>query len=67
MFDPVTKQMFEMIRGYRVSQIVGTLAELQIPDVLQTVPLLMTNSPRKLDANPKLPIGFSVHPRASAS
>src|SRR5260370_33138999 len=34
MFDPVTEQMFGMIRGYWVSQIVGTLAELKIPDHL---------------------------------
>src|SRR5260370_5308079 len=34
MFDPVTEQMFGMIRGYWVSQIVGTLAELKIPDRL---------------------------------
>ena len=34
MFDSVTEQMFGMIRGYWVSQIVGTLAELKIPDHL---------------------------------
>jgi len=34
MFDPVTEQMFAMIRGFWVSQIVGTLAELKIPDRL---------------------------------
>src|SRR5260370_1183563 len=34
MFDPVTEQMFGMIRGYWVSQIVGTLAKLKIPDRL---------------------------------
>src|SRR5258708_15828545 len=34
MFDPVTEQMLGLIRGYWVSQIVGTLAELKIPDRL---------------------------------
>jgi SAM-dependent methyltransferase len=34
MFDPITEQMFAMIRGFWVSQIVGALAELKIPDRL---------------------------------
>jgi len=34
MFDPITEQMLGLIRGYWVSQIVGTLAELKIPDRL---------------------------------
>jgi hypothetical protein len=34
MFDPITEQMLGLIRGYWVSQIVGTLAELKIPDHL---------------------------------
>src|SRR5258708_23036466 len=34
MCDPITEQMFGMIRGYWVSQIVGTLAKLKIPDRL---------------------------------
>ncbi len=34
MFDPVTEQMLGLIRGFWVSQIVGTLAELKIPDRL---------------------------------
>ena len=34
MFDPITEQMLGLIRGYWVSQIVGTLAKLKIPDRL---------------------------------
>jgi hypothetical protein len=34
MFDPIAEQMLGLIRGYWVSQIVGTLAKLKIPDRL---------------------------------
>jgi SAM-dependent methyltransferase len=53
MFDPVTKQMFEMIRGYRVSQIVGTLAELQIPDRLADGALAYDELAKEIGCEPQ--------------
>src|SRR5438477_9629391 len=37
--DPVSEQMSQMIKGYWISQIVGTLARLGIPDRLAGRPL----------------------------
>jgi SAM-dependent methyltransferase len=37
--DPNAQQMAQMIRGYWISQIVGTLAQLRIPDYLAGGPL----------------------------
>jgi O-methyltransferase domain/Dimerisation domain len=37
--DANVKQMAQMIRGYRISQVVATLAQLRIPDYLANGPL----------------------------
>src|ERR1700724_1477606 len=37
--DPIAQQMAQMIKGYWISQIVGTLAQLGIPDCLAGGPM----------------------------
>ena len=50
MLDQSAERLLEMIRGYWVSQIVGTLAKLGIPDRLGSSPVLF----RELAENPSL-------------
>jgi SAM-dependent methyltransferase len=51
--DPVAEKMSQMIRGYWVSQIVGTLAELEIPDRLTIGPLLSDELAKEIGYDPE--------------
>ncbi len=51
--DPVAGKMFQMIRGYWVSQIVGTLAQLEIPDRLASGPLSFDELAKKIECDPE--------------
>lgn len=53
MTDPDTETMFQMIRGYRISQVVGTLAELEIPDHLADGPLSPSELAHKIGCDPE--------------
>jgi len=53
MADPDAEEMFQMIRGYRISQVVGTLAELAIPDRLASGPLAFDELAKQIDCHPE--------------
>jgi hypothetical protein len=65
--DPGTETMLQMIKGYRISQVVGTLAELKIPDHLANGPLSPNELAHKSDATPKPSIVSCGHPQVSMS
>jgi SAM-dependent methyltransferase len=50
--NPVAEKVLTMITGYRVSQIVGTLAELGIPDRLANGPLSFDELAKEIGCNP---------------
>jgi SAM-dependent methyltransferase len=50
--DPVAEKMFQMIMGYWVSQIVGTLAALEIPDRLARGPLSFDELSKEIGCDP---------------
>jgi Dimerisation domain len=51
--DLDAEKMFQMIRGYRVSQIVGALAELEIPDRLAHGPLSSDELAKEIGCDPE--------------
>ena len=51
--DPVAEKMFQMITGYWVSQIIGTLAKLEIPDRLAGGPLSFDELAKKIGCHPE--------------
>jgi len=51
--DPVAEKMSQMIRGYWVSQIVGTLAQLEIPDRLANGPLSFDELAKQIGCDPE--------------
>lgn len=53
MANPAAEEMFQMIRGYWISQIVGTLARLAIPDRLAGGPLAFNELAQQIDCNPE--------------
>jgi hypothetical protein len=67
MLDQSAERLLEMIRGYWVSQIVGTLAKLGIPDRLGSSPVLSANSPSASTASRNRLIACFVPLRVSAS
>jgi SAM-dependent methyltransferase len=53
MLDQSTERLLEMIRGYWVSQILGTLAKLGIPDRLGSSPVLFRELAERIDCEPE--------------
>jgi hypothetical protein len=53
MTDPVAEKMCQMIRAYWVSQIVGTLAALEIPDRLANGPLSFDELAKQIGCDPE--------------
>ena len=51
--NPVAEKMLQMIIGYRASQIVGTLAELEIPDRLANGPLSFDELAKAIGCDPQ--------------
>ena len=51
--DPDADKMFRMIRGYRLSQVVGTLARLEIPDRLANGPLSSAALAQEIGCDPE--------------
>jgi SAM-dependent methyltransferase len=53
MADPIAERMSRMITGYWLSQIVGTLAELEIPDRLRNGPLSFDELAKEIGCSPE--------------